>query len=336
MRAVGIWTLDCMAAMVPCMSEPLDCLVCGSCVVDLLCRPVRLDAAIGAGVLHETEPVLLTGGGITLNAGATMSRLGMRVGVFSYVGADAWAPVVHQLLQAEGIDADLLLTHPSAGTSTTVVMVDRTGERSFFHSVGAPQSLDADALLARMDIIRRTRIMLLGYYSLMPRLEPDLPAVFRAVRETGCRTAMDAAGSGGTMRPLDRILPQLDIYVPSRLEAEHQTGLKDPARMIAAYRGCGAPGLLGVKLGLDGVLLSPHGDELIHVPVVTAPGEVVDTTGAGDSFYAGLLTGLLRGLTPAEAGRLGAAAAACCVTAVGGGTGGRDWPFTARLAGLKP
>ena len=317
------------------MSGPLDCLICGSCVVDLLCRPVRLDAPIGSGVLHTTEPVLLTGGGITLNAGATMARLGVRAGVFSYVGADAWAPVVHQIVRAEGIDDDLLLTHPGVGTSTTVVMIDGGGERSFFHCVGAPLELDADALLARMDVFRHTRMFLLGYYSLMPKLEPDLPAVFRAVRAAGCRTAMDAAGSGGTMQPLDRILPELDVYIPSRSEAEHQTGLQDPARIIAAYRACGAPGVLGVKLGLDGVLLSPRADDLVHVPVVKPPGEVIDTTGAGDSFYAGLLTGLLKGLPLPEAGRLGAAAAACCVTAIGGGTGGRDWAFTSQLAGLN-
>src|SRR5690606_27092181 len=123
------------------------------------------------------------------------------------------------------------------------------------------------------------------------------------------RTALDAAGRGGTMQPLDRILPNLDVYVPSLAEAQHQTGLSDPQRMIEMYRDCGAPGLLGVKLGRQGVLLSPAAGEYIHVPVVQPPGEVIDTTGAGDSFYAGLLAGLLRGLSVEQAGRLGAATA---------------------------
>jgi len=43
---------------------------------------------------------------------------------------------------------------------------------------------------------------------------------------------------------------------------------------------------------------------------------------------------LLRGLSPYQAGRLGAAAAACCVTVLGGSGGGRDYAFTSRLAGL--
>ena len=68
--------------------------------------------------------------------------------------------------------------------------------------------------------------------------------------------------------------------------------------------------------------------------IMIGPGKVIDTTGAGDSFFAGLLAGMIRGLDIESAGRLGAAAAGCCVTSVGGSTGGRDYEFTARLAGI--
>ena len=316
------------------MAESLDCIVCGSCVVDVLCRPVRLDQPIGAGLLHESEPAVLTGGGITLNSGVTMARLGAKVGVLSLVGPDSWAPVIRNMLRDEHIDDHLLAEHATEGTSTTVVMIDPSGERSFYHCVGAPKMLDAQAILDQIDAFGRARMCLLGYYSLMPKLEPDLPEVFRQIRAKGCQTAMDAAGAGGTLDPLERILPHLDIYVPSYGEAKNQTGHDDPRKIITAYRKCGAPGLLGVKLGKDGVLLSPAAEQWVDIPVVDAPGQLIDTTGAGDSFYAGLLTGLLRGLSVEQAGRLGAAAAACCVTVVGGSTGGRDYAFTSKLAGL--
>lgn len=320
------------------MDKRLDCVVCGSCVVDLLCRPVDLDRAIGKGVLHQVEPIVLTAGGICSNSGVTMARLGMAVGVLSFVGDDAWGPVVRQLYQQEGVDDGLLATHPTGATSTTVVAIDASGERSFLHCVGAPKLLGADDLLGQLDALSRSRMFLLGYYSLMPNLEGDLPRVFAKLREAGCQTAMDAAGEGGGMQPLDEMLPHLDVYVPSHAEACHQTGVapEDDARAIVdRYRACGAPGLLGVKLGQRGVLLSPAAGVYLEIPVATPPAPVVDTTGAGDSFYAGLLTGLLKGLGPEDAGRLGVAAGACCVTAVGGCTGGRSYAETAAIAGLS-
>ncbi len=91
---------------------------------------------------------------------------------------------------------------------------------------------------------------------------------------------------------------------------------------------------MGVKLGSDGALLSPAAGEFVEIPCVPAPGTVVDTTGAGDAFYAGLLTGLLRGMTIQEAGRLAAATGACCVTGFGATAGLRNYDATAALAGI--
>jgi sugar/nucleoside kinase (ribokinase family) len=273
-------------------------------------------------------------GGLTSNAGVTMARMGMKVGVFSYVGPDFWAEHLRDIYRRENIDGSLLATLPDEATSTTLVAIDPSGERSFLHCPGATARLDARAFLERSDLWRRTRLLFLGYYSLLPRLEPELPEVFAAVRAAGCQTALDSGGSGGAMQPLEKILPHTDVYVPSLAEAAHQTGLDDPRDMIRRYRDCGAPGVLGVKLGSKGVLLSAKGNETIEIGICSPPGPVVDTTGAGDCFYAGLLTGLLRGLSVEQAGRLGASAAACCVTALGGSTGGRDYDFTRRLAGL--
>ena len=317
-------------------SKTIDCVVSGTCVVDLLCRPVRLDEPIGAGVLHAVEPLVVTGGGITSNSGIALARLGMRVSAFSYVGNDTWGPVLRELYRREGLDEAPLAIHPTAPTSTTVVTIDPAGERSFFHCRrAAPELLDAKAFLDRLPLFAQARMVLLGYYSLMPELEPDLPQVFGALHGVGCQTAMDAGANGGLMQPLDRILPHLDVWVPSLNEARHQTGHDDPTKIIETFRDCGAPGLLGVKLGgRNGVLLSPKAGQYLQVPSCVPPGDVVDTTGAGDSFYAGLLAGLLRGLPLEQAGHLGAAAGACCVTAVGGYTGTRDFAATAKIAGI--
>jgi sugar/nucleoside kinase (ribokinase family) len=316
------------------MGKEFDCLLCGSCVADILVRPVPLGVPIGFGLLLHAEPIEVVTGGIVSNSGIAMARLGMKTAAFSYVGRDDFGAVVRRRLEDAGMDCSLLLTHPTAATSTTAVLIDPSSERSFAHCVGAPKLIDKALLLGHLDAFARSRMMLIGYYSLMPNLDPELPEVLAAIRKTGCQTAMDTAGDGGAMQPLDRILPHLDVYVPSHNEATHQTGETDPRKIIEAYRACGAPGLLGVKLGTKGALLSPAAGQYVEIPCIKPPNPVVDTTGAGDSFFAGLLTGLLKGYDAASAGRLAAATGAFCVTDYGATAGLKGFEETARLAGL--
>jgi sugar/nucleoside kinase (ribokinase family) len=317
------------------MEKRFDCVVVGSCVVDVLARPVPLSVPIGAGRLIESEPLALTTGGIVSNSGIALARLGMRVAAFTYVGNDEWANVIRHRYAAEGIDTSVLVTHPTGATSTTAVLIDPSGERTFVHCVGAPRLLDRQAMMSQLNLFAQSRAMLMGYYPLMTRLQPDLPEVLAAIRKTGCLTAMDSAGDGGTMEPLARILPHLDFFVPNETEAANQTGRHEPRDMIAAFRDAGAKGWLGIKLGARGALLSPEPGDFIEVVAVKAPGNVVDTTGAGDSFYAGLLAGVLRGMSPDAAGRLAAATGACCVTGLGGSSAIRNYEETARLAGVS-
>jgi sugar/nucleoside kinase (ribokinase family) len=317
------------------MDKTIDCVVVGSCVVDVLARPVPLDVPIGRGQLVECEPLGLMTGGIVSNAGITMARLGLRVAALTYVGNDPWADVVRSRFAAEGIDTSAVLVNPERATSTSAVLIDESGERSFAHYAGAPRLLNKRALLGRLELFARSRAMLIGYYPLMTRLQDDLPEVLAAIRATGCRTALDAAGDGGTMDPLASILPHVDYYVPSLAEARHQTGHDEPRAIIESYRAAGATGCVGVKLGSRGALLSPTSGELIEIAAVTPPGNVVDTTGAGDCFFGGLLAGVLRGLDVQQAGRLAAAAGACCVTGLGATSAVCDFQATARLAGLQ-
>jgi sugar/nucleoside kinase (ribokinase family) len=315
-------------------NKSFDCVVVGSCVVDVLARPVVLSEPVGRGRLIEGEPLRLTTGGIVSNAGITMARLGLRVAAFTYVGDDEWADVIRRRYAAEGIDTSALLTHPERATSTSAVLIDPSGERSFLHCAGAPRMIDKEAMLDRLDLFRQSRLMLLGYYPLMTRLQTDLPDVLAAIRQAGCLTALDAAGDGGTMDPLARILPHLDFYLPNESEAARQTGRDEPRAMIDAFRDAGAKGWLGIKLGARGALLSPQPGELLEIPAVTPPSGVVDTTGAGDCFYGALVAGVLLGLAPSQAGRLAAAAGAFCVSGLGATSAVRGYEETARLAGL--
>jgi sugar/nucleoside kinase (ribokinase family) len=316
------------------MRKTLDCVVCGSCVADILVRPMPLDTAPGEGSLVEVDPIEVATGGIVSNSGIAMTRLGMKVAALGYVGDDEWASMIRRRLDGADIDTRRLATHPAAATTTAVVLIDARGQRSFAYCPGATDEVDRALFLESFDLFEQSRFALVGYYSLLPKLEGDLPEVLSAIRRRGCRTALDSAGDGGRLEPLDRILPQVDVYVPSYAEAAHQTGRTDPEAILDVYRQCGAAGLLGVKLGADGALLSPAPGRFVKIDPVPPPGPVVDTTGAGDCFYAGLLVGLLREMDIERAGRLAAACGALCITGKGATTAVGEYAETARLAGL--
>jgi sugar/nucleoside kinase (ribokinase family) len=312
-----------------------DVLLCGTCVADILVKPVGLTAALGGGRLFPVDPVEVATGGIVCNTGTAMRRLGLRVAASSLVGADPWGGMIRGRLVAEGIDVTGLEVHPTRATSTTAVLIDPSGERSFAHHVGAPAAIDLDFIRRQVGLFGSGRLAVLGYHGLLPGLEPDLAAVVGIVKAAGCLVAVETGGSGGDFAPLAAALPAIDFFVPSLDEAVHQTGLTDPRAIVDRYRGCGAAGLLGVKLGTRGTLLSAAAGDYLHIPCVPAPGPVADTTGAGDSFLAGLLTGLLRGMDVPRAGLLGAATAACCVTGVGATAGLRSLAETLAVAGLR-
>jgi sugar/nucleoside kinase (ribokinase family) len=319
------------------MARDIDCLICGTCVADILVRPVGLNEPIGGGRLLHVDPIEVVTGGIVCNTGVGLARLGGSVAAASLVGRDPWADVIRSRLTAEGIDTAPLIAHDTLGTSTTAVLIDPGGERSFAHHVGAPSAINLAFIERLAGYLARSHWALFGYLGLLPGLEADLGPAMAAAKQAGCLVALETGGSGGTLAQLAPALPHVDLYVPSLDEAVHQTGLADPSAIIACYRDHGATGIVGVKLGTKGALLTPptgaaapHRE--IMVPCVTPPGPVVDTTGAGDAFLAGLLAGLLREMPLADAGLVAAANAACCVTGYGATAALRSFDATWQLA----
>ncbi|MBY0422041.1 MAG: hypothetical protein K2Q06_07025, partial [Parvularculaceae bacterium] len=100
---------------------------------------------------------------------------------------------------------------------------------------------------------------------------------------------------------------RVDILVCNEREASALFGAED-LKVVAAKARALAP-LTAVTLSEKGSLLIPRDGEAVAVAAV-APTRLVDTTGAGDAYAAGLLFGLARGFDLARAGALGSLAAA--------------------------
>jgi sugar/nucleoside kinase (ribokinase family) len=234
-------------------------------------------------------------------------------------------------LRLEGVDVSRFKQSGELETSATAVLMNDRLEHIFAYKPGANEALDRTLFDANLDFIGTAEYILVGYYGLLPLIEPVFDEVLRDIQSTGCGTALDCAGGGGRLQPLDRCLPFLDIYIPTRHEAESQTELSVPQDMIKKYRDYGASGIVGIKLGEEGVLLSPAPGECFAVAATPPPARVVNTTGAGDGFYAGFISGLTRGMDVEQAARLGTATASWSITGLGATDQLKDFATTMQL-----
>jgi sugar/nucleoside kinase (ribokinase family) len=258
------------------------------------------------------------------------SRLGLKAGLVSAVGDDLTGRFVRLGLETEGVDTSLLATLAGYPTSTTFLPIDSRGRRPLLHAPGAGSftQLGADAYAALP-----ARFVHYGGVGGL-NLDGGAGAAFLAkAKAAGAVVTCDLiAPQPSAGLELDRILPHVDYFMPSAVEARGLTGLTDLTAAAERFIALGA-GACIIKNGEEGALVVIDGRATV-VPAHVV--DVVDTTSCGDSFCAGFIVGLSQGWTPLEACRLAAATAA--LVAQGLATMGRliDFENTVAAMGQMP
>ena len=289
----------------------------GQLAADILVRPVdRLDFASDT---RRVEPIRLSSGGDCLNAAIGLRRLGLGVDFAGLVGQDQWGDFLASVIDREGIDRRGLKRTSQAGTCTVLVAINSQGERTFFYHGGANDLFE----LSHVDpaLVAEAAAVHVGGTYLLPRFDGEGAAeLFRGARARGKLTSMDVTWDveGRWLSTITPCLPHLAWFLPSRKEAEKITGCGEAADMAAFLHDRGVANVV-IKLGERGCYVLPEGEAGFVVPAF--PAKVVDTTGAGDSFVAGFLAGLLRGWEPERCARLACAAAALNIQGVGATAG---------------
>ncbi|HLX64420.1 MAG TPA: carbohydrate kinase family protein [Planctomycetota bacterium] len=291
----------------------------GNIVVDAV--GVYVDKIPDEGALALFDRVEMHLGGCAGNMALALGKLGLPVGIAAKVGADGLGDYCAKTLQDGSVDTRGLARSPSDSTSFSFIMVPRSGNRRILHTLAAnatfgPKDIDT-ALFSGAKWISFNGL------ALIPGLEGEnLASLLKAAHAAGARTAGDTAiNDRFTKADWERMLgpcfAHFDILFPSEVEAILITGETQPRKICDALRARGVK-IAGVKLGERGcAILSDDG--YAELPAYNV--QCVDTLGAGDSFMAGLIAGMLRGLAPRDAVRLGNAVSAHCVQAVGATTG---------------
>jgi sugar/nucleoside kinase (ribokinase family) len=305
----------------------MDATLFGLIVADIIAQPMGLRPPPAPGGLQIVNSVSLTTGGNVCNTGLAMAKLGMKVAAAGMVGRDVLGAAVLENLQKGGMDTSAVIITEQAQTSATVVAVEAGGERCFFHSPGATPLLDAKAFRQCMPMFKRSRFVQIGYFGLLPTITPDLAGLLGELKAGAPLTkiALDTVNPPAAAELLWPILRHVDIFAPSRTEAAALTGENEPRQMVRALRRHMPGGLIGIKLDVDGCYLD-DGSRAVQVPACRI--EVVDTTGAGDTWFGAMLTALAHNMPLEQGGKFANRAAADCCTALGASAGVRSFEET--------
>lgn len=298
------------------MPDACDLLVIGDCNPDVLALGDDLTPAFGQQEKLVASMSLLAGGSAGITAVAA-ARLGLRVALAAAVGADAAGEFMLSQLGRAGVDTAAVAVRRDTPTGMTTVLSQGT-DRAILTALGAIGSLTA-ADIPRALLAGARHVHISSYFLLADSLGPDLAGLLAAARAAGATTSVDTNWDPAGRWDDDRLwaaLAQADLLLPNEAEALLLSGQPDAGAAAAALTARGPA--LAIKLGARGALCADtSGQAQVAVPPVTP----VDTTGAGDCFNAGLITGLLRGLDLRRAAALGCATGALS-TRVPGGTGG--------------
>ncbi len=271
----------------------LDVLCLGETIVDFF--PER--AGIGLADATRFDRHL---GGAPANVAVGLARLGVRAGLCTLVGRDAFGDFLVGALTAEGVDVRGVGRHPHAKTGVTFVAVAEGGERSFtFYRDGcADQRVGPDDV--DPTLVAAARVLHIGSSTLVldgPRAATH--AALAAAADAGAVVSMDpnlrlhlwpdaATARARTLEALARA----HVVKLAEDELVPLFGTADPAAAAAVAHALGPP-LVVITRGARGAEVH-HGGRRDEIPAEAVA--VLDTTGAGDGFVAGFLAALLPAL----------------------------------------
>jgi sugar/nucleoside kinase (ribokinase family) len=307
------------------MDQAFDLIVIGDCNPDVLVVGGDVTPAFGQEEKLVDSMSLVVGGSASITAVAA-ARLGLRVALIAAIGDDAAGNFMLGELSRAGVDTGSMPVRAGLPTGMTVAL-SRGDDRAILTASGAIGALTASDVPA--DLLGRARHVHVSSYFLLERsLGPGLADVLAAARAAGATTSLDTnwdpAGAWGA-EYFPAVLAQTDLLLPNEAEAVRLAGAATLPEAVASLTKAG--GRIVVKLGARGALYADGPRQYVATPPPMTP---VDTTGAGDCFNAGLLTGLLLGLAPPEALALACATGALSTQGIGGS--GYVLELTAALA----
>jgi ribokinase len=246
--------------------------------------------------------VMLTPGGSAANVAVWGSRCGLQTEFIGKIGRDRFGQLAQEDLAKERVTCHFVETDEHL-TGCVAVFVDQSGERSMVSGRGAdfyllPSELPRPAIREAKHLFTTAWSFFVDPPRAAARAAAHLardngatlsfdPASFQMIEEMGVNRFLAVTQDIG-----------IDVFLPNYQEGQVLTGLDDPEAIAAALAKLYPEALIMLKLDADGALVHEHG---VATAIPPATNNLVDATGAGDSFAGAFLAKYLQGASAVAA-----------------------------------
>jgi sugar/nucleoside kinase (ribokinase family) len=285
-------------------------LLVGDVMIDVIVRP---EGPIAVGADRRAR-ILARPGGSAANQAAWLAHFGVAARLVGRVGAADHAAQMAMFARA-GVEAHIAADE-GRETGRLIALIDPSGERSFFTDRGANDGLVAsdipDALIDDVD-----HVHLSGYSFVDPGPRGAMIGLIARAKARGVPTSVDPPSSEflremGPPNFLDWTRG-VDMCFPNEDEARALTSAdvsdEQLARLAAHYP------LVVLKRGAAGCEAAEGAQRWRESAATVA---AIDTTGAGDAFFAGFLAARLAGAPMGACLKRAAEAGAAATMVLGG------------------
>jgi len=268
-----------------------EVIVLGDIILDIIVHIPSYPQPGGDGIARA---ISIKSGGSAANTARALAQCGISTGLIGRAGNDVLAQQALADLRRAGVESALIQRDPTTCGGMMVVIVTPDGQRTMIGYRGAnvhtqPGELDAAAIGAA------DWLHLSGYALLAAPQRKAAQRALSIAHRAGVRISLDPgleiARQDAAL--VHSLLPQIDVLFPNLDElyalAAPADNVRDALRSLHRQN----VAAIALKLGDRGCVLSTRGVR-IDVPAFSTP--VIDTTGAGDAFAAGLIAGQMHGL----------------------------------------
>lgn len=262
----------------------------GFVVLDVLCAHADAMPPRGGATFVDQSTMTIAGtaGGTALDC----AMLGLNVRVVTEMGHDPMGDWLVAEFERHGVDTTLVARSQARQTPVSLLPIAPDGARSAFFTPGTSSTFTLND--TQIDAACDAQIVHLGGTGLLTAFdgERSLKLLQRA-KALGRTTVFDLIlANEQTTALVEPLLPHIDYFVPSIEEARAMAGDGPPADVAARFKARGVKNAL-LTLEGEGVWVDAANGERFQLPAHQI--DVVDTTGCGDSFTAGVIVGISKG-----------------------------------------